>query len=147
MSDAPSEHARFQQHLRDLAHVPDRDELDLVGTVLHDPDQTMAVSAVLQHLDHRASSLDGDQFATWSAQMAALVDGYDQLLRRISDWTLLKAINAGQPIDAASLADATDWLQRRVAETATAPATLALLAEEGRTRRIRNIASVVQPSS
>lgn len=142
MSDAPSEHARYHQYLRDLAHVSDCDELDLVGAVLQDPDQSMAVSAVLRHLDHRAGSLDGEEFAAWSARMAASVNGQDRLLRRIGDWTLFIAINAGQPIDAASLADATDWLQRKAAETATAPATLALLAEEGRTRRIRDIASV-----
>ena len=141
MSDTPSEHTRFKQYLRDLEHVADHSELAVVGAVLHDPDQSMAVSAVLQHINRRAGGLDGDQFAAWARSMAALFDGHDLLLRRLCDWTTLKAINAGQPIDAVALTDATNWLQQAVAETTTSSAALTILAESGHTRRIRNTAT------
>lgn len=142
MSGTPSEHIRFQQYLRDLERVPEHSELDLVAAVLDDPDQAMAVSAVLQHLDRRAGGLHDDQFAVWAAHMAARVEGNDLLVRRIRDWTTLKAVNAGQPIDSVALADATNWLQRAIAETTTSSAALTILAEPGRTRRIRNTASI-----
>jgi hypothetical protein len=142
MSDTPSEHTRFQQYLRDLEQVPDHGELDLVGAVLRDPDQTMAVAAVLHHIDRRAASLDDDRFTAWSAHMAEPVEGHDLLIQRLRDWAPLKPTNAGQPIDAVALADATDWLQRRVAETTTSSAALTILAQSGRTRRIRNTASI-----
>jgi hypothetical protein len=142
MSDTASEHTRFQQHLHDLEQVPDHDELDLIAAVLRDPDQAMAVSAVLHHIDRRASGLDDDQFAAWAARTAARVEGHDRLLRRVRDWTTLKEINAGQPIDGDALADATDWLQRTLAEMTTSSAALTILAESGRTRRVRDTAAI-----
>jgi hypothetical protein len=142
MSETPSEHTRFQHYLRDLEQVPDHDEPDLVDAVLRDPDQAMAVSAVLQHIDHRAGGLDADRYAAWAARMAAAVEGHHLLERRIRDWILLKSLKTGQAINAADLADATDWLQRTLAETTTSSATLTLLAEVGRTRRIRDTAHI-----
>ncbi|HEU5427417.1 MAG TPA: hypothetical protein VFU74_11115 [Actinocrinis sp.] len=142
MSETASEHTRFQRYLHKLEQVPEHGESDLLGAVLRDPDQAMAVSAVLQHIDRRASGLDDDQFAQWAAQTATRVEGHAPLVRRLRDWTTLKAINAGQPIDGAALADATDWLQRTLAETTTSSAALTILAESGRTRRVRNTASI-----
>ncbi|WP_331749188.1 hypothetical protein OG520_43250 (plasmid) [Streptomyces sp. NBC_00984] len=52
----PDEHVRFAAYL-DKLDVADPDEADLVGSVLTDPDQTMAQSAVLRHLDRRAAAL------------------------------------------------------------------------------------------
>lgn len=154
MSGEPSEHERFRQHLRRLEQAEESDELGLVADVLQDPDEVMATSAVLRHIDRRADGLIGgsdgvaddgsgdDRFAAWSARLAAVVDGHSQLLRRLRDWALLKEIHAGQPVAAAQLAEATDWLQRVVAETANSAEVLAALAAMGRTRRVRGVAGL-----
>lgn len=57
MLQNPDEHVRFAAYLDKLGHVADPDEVDRVGSVLTDPDQTMAQSAVLRHLDRRAAGL------------------------------------------------------------------------------------------
>jgi hypothetical protein len=142
MNDEPSEHARYRHYLDRLDQVSQDSEPELVRTVLADPDKTMAVAAVIHHINSRARTLDNHQFAAWSTRMATLVEGHDLPLQRLSDWTQLKASNAGKPFDPAALTNATDWLQRATAETTTAPAALALLAAQGRTRRVRNTASL-----
>ncbi|WP_405796629.1 hypothetical protein [Streptomyces sp. NBC_01506] len=53
----PDEHVRFAAYLDKLRQVADANEVDLVSRVLTDPDQTMAQSAVLRHLDRRAADL------------------------------------------------------------------------------------------
>jgi hypothetical protein len=53
----PQEHPRFAAFLQALRQVPDDERLALVAGVLQDPDNAMAQSAVLVHLDRRAGSL------------------------------------------------------------------------------------------
>ncbi|MET8288366.1 hypothetical protein ABZV80_24355 [Streptomyces sp. NPDC005132] len=53
----PDEHARFAAYLHMLEHVTDAVEAVLVRRVLTDPDEAMAQSAVLRHLDRRAAGL------------------------------------------------------------------------------------------
>ena len=53
----PDEHVRFAAYLDKLGHVADPDEVEPVSRVLTEPDQTMAQSAVLRHLDRRAADL------------------------------------------------------------------------------------------
>ncbi|GAA2016325.1 hypothetical protein GCM10009839_09820 [Catenulispora yoronensis] len=142
MTDTPPEHARHERYLRDLSQASESTELDLIRTVLADPDQVMAVSAVLTHIDRCAGGLDEAQFEAWSAPVTALAGHHDPLLRRIRDWTRLKAMDAGRPVDTADLATAGDWLQRAAAETTTSLEALAVLAAHGRTRRVRNAAQV-----
>lgn len=142
MSDAPPEHARYRRYLLDLEKATADDEPDLISTILGDPDRSMALAAVLHHIGRRADLLTDDQYATWSTRMAALVEGHDLLVQRLNDWTMLRAIRAGHLVDVATLADATDWLQREAAALATSPEILALLATAGRTRRVRTAADL-----
>ncbi|GAA1951778.1 hypothetical protein [Kitasatospora viridis] len=146
----PDEHLRFAAHLARLRQVPpettgtaaaEASEAELVGRVLADPDRVMARSAVLRHLDRRAAELLPDPaFVGWSRELARAVAGDAFLLRRLREWSLVRAIALELPWQAEELLAASDWLQLTVATGADRPAArgaLALLAEGGRTRRIR----------
>jgi hypothetical protein len=141
---APDEHQRFARYLQDLAIVGDEDEADLVATVLRDPDQAMAQSAVVRHLDNRAARLlplADQRFEDWAHAMANQISELDFLTRRLHEWTLLRSISLGKRWTAEQVTTASDWFQRKAAETMTSPAALTLLANEGRTRRVRAAAS------
>lgn len=139
-AEEPAEHGRFHGHLEALSQVRDADESDLVTRVLADPDQAMAQSAVVRHLDRRAADLcPGPAYEPWAQSMARTTSGYPFLERRLREWTLFRAITLGLPWQQDALVESSDWLQRKVAVALNADA-LALLAEHGRTRRIRNAA-------
>jgi hypothetical protein len=53
---------------------------------------------------------------------------------------LLKNIDAASPWSTADLIEASDWLQRRIAEHTASQQALTVLAGQGRTKRIRNTA-------
>ena len=141
---APDEHQRFAHYLQDLATVREADEADLVATVLRDPDQAMAQSAVIRHLDNRAAHLlplPDQRFEDWAHAMANQISELDFLTRRLHEWTLLRSITLGKPWAAEQVTTASDWFQRKAAETVTSPAVLTLLASAGRTRRVRAAAN------
>ncbi|MEV5573887.1 hypothetical protein AB0L06_27935 [Spirillospora sp. NPDC052269] len=141
---SPDEHQRFAHYLQDLAFVREADEAELVATVLRDPDTTMAQSAVVRHLDNRAAHLlplPDQRFEDWAHTMANQISELDFLAHRLHEWTLLRSITIGKPWAAEEVATASDWFQRKAAETVTSSAALTLLANEGRTRRVRAAAS------
>ncbi|GHH83463.1 hypothetical protein [Streptomyces capitiformicae] len=143
LDQEPPEHRRYARHLRALADIPEREEADLVAAVLCDEDPQMAQSAVVHHLDRRAEQLLTDaRFPSWAEAMTPVIDGRDFLTRRLREWTLLRAIALHEPWTADELITASDWLQRTAADAriGTSPAALSLLAERGRTRRVRNAA-------
>lgn len=134
----PAEHARFRAYQRALADVGEVGEVDLLRTVLADPDKAMAESAVGRHLDLRASALDdGDGFARWARRVAPALEGHAFPSRRLHEWSLWKDLSAGREVGAQALLDASDWLQRLLAAGSDDPSVLALLAARGRTRRVR----------
>jgi hypothetical protein len=101
----------------------------------------MADSAVIGHLDHRGAALGvGETFADWSLRIARVLEGHDLPERRLCAWSLPREIDSGQSWNTADLVGASDWLQHRLAEHAGSPEALAVLAEQGRTSRIRNTA-------
>ena len=59
---------------------------------------------------------------------------------RLRDWALLKTIDSAKPWNVADLREASNWLQRKLAERTRSPEALAVLAEHGRTNRIRTLA-------
>jgi hypothetical protein len=147
--DEPGEHLRFAAYLTELAQVADAAELVLITKVLSDPDRAMAQSAVLRHLDRRATDLHlGPAFQTWTESMTPVTARHPFLAGRLQEWSLFRAITLGQPWHPAALLDSSDWLQRKVAATSRTEA-LELLAESGRTKRIRDTArtSLKQQSS
>jgi hypothetical protein len=118
--DTPREHLRLAAWLQALRQVPDDDELCLVAEVLQDPDVTMAQSAVLRHLDQRASTLiRGPDYMPWAQAMASAVAPRPFLLQRLHEWSLLRAVTLGQPWSPDALAEASNWLQLKIAERPT----------------------------
>lgn len=138
---ADDEHQRFARYLRDFAQVSPRNEADLIAMVLHDPDSTMAQSAVVRHLDHRAAQLlTSPGFRSWADTMVTVIGQREFLACRLREWELLRSIAMEQPWAAENVTAASDWLQRKAALTLTSRAVLTLLADQGRTRRVRSAA-------
>ncbi|WP_316765872.1 hypothetical protein [Streptomyces sasae] len=134
------EHARFAAYLDKLAHVADPDEVDLVSRVLADPDQTMAESAVLRHLDRRAADLyPGPAFEGWAQAMTQVTIDHPFLAQRLREWSLFRAITLKLPWQPDDLLASSNWLQLMTAAETNIEA-VEVLAEAGRTKRIRNTA-------
>ncbi|MEV7522295.1 hypothetical protein [Streptomyces sp. NPDC091371] len=141
--DEPPEHQRYADYLRALEAVTEADEAGLVEEVLRDEDPAMADSAVALHMERRAADLLTDpRFDRWARTMTPLIADRGFLTRRLHEWTLLRAVALGEPWVADALLGATDWFQRMASTTqiVTSSDALTLLAERGRTRRVRNAA-------
>ncbi|MFD8235009.1 hypothetical protein ACFV20_24410 [Streptomyces sp. NPDC059696] len=139
-AEEPAEHARYAGYLAELEQAADGDETGLVGRVLTDPDQVMAQAAVVRHLDRRAAELWPEPvWQEWAVAMARAVGGRPFLLRRLEEWALFRSVALGLPWRRDDLLAASDWLQLRTAAGAS-PEALGVLAERGRTKRIRSTA-------
>jgi hypothetical protein len=135
---AEDEHQRFARYVRELADVRQEDEAELVRSVLRDPDAVMAQSAVARHLDRRAMQLLTDpRFGDWFHAMNNLVRGLEFLTRRLHEWMLLRAIAVNAPWRSEDVLAASDWFQRTAVQIPASSAVLRLLANQGRTRRVR----------
>lgn len=140
----PPDYLRYKDYLRALDEVSAADEAALVAALLQGPDPAAAESAVNRHVEHRAASLLTDPaFTAWAQSLAAAVADRPFLARRLREWTLLRAIALDEPWTAGEVTSASDWFQRTAsaALVVTSPEALGLLAEQGRTRRVRNAAS------
>ncbi|MDX2646344.1 hypothetical protein PV341_22835 [Streptomyces sp. PA03-1a] len=136
----PDEHVRFAAYLDKLGHVTVANELDLVSSVLTDPDQTMAQSAVLRHLDRRAAGLyPGPAYEEWAQAMTQAAIDHPFLAQRLREWLLFRAITLKLPWQPADLLASSNWLQLKTAAGSNTEA-VEILAEAGRTKRIRNAA-------
>ncbi|MEU2072271.1 hypothetical protein [Streptomyces anulatus] len=136
----PDEHVRFAAYLDKLGHVGDPDEVDLVSRVLTDPDQTMAQSAVLRHLDRRAASLClGPAYEEWAQTMSQATIDRPFLVQRLREWSLFRAITLSLPWQPDDLLASSNWLQLKTAAGTNTEA-VEILAEAGPTKRIRNTA-------
>ena len=143
LDEEPAEHLRYHRYLRELEAVAEADEFALLATVLRDPHVGMAESAVNRHLERQACRLLTDPaFTAWARAFATTVGDRSFLTRRLREWTLLRAIALDEPWTAEELTTASDWFQRTASTelAAASPEALRLLAERGRTRRVRNAA-------
>jgi hypothetical protein len=139
--DKPAEHLRFAAHLQALRQVPDDEELALVTEILQDPDATMAQGTVLRHLDRRASTLiQRPDYLPWAQAMASVVASRPFLLQRLQEWSLFRAVALGQPWSFDALTQASNWLQLKIAESPGTTEAAVILAQAGRTKRIRSTA-------
>ncbi|NEA39199.1 hypothetical protein G3I76_65825 [Streptomyces sp. SID11233] len=137
----PDEHARFAAYLDKLGHVADTNEADLVSCVLTDPDQTMAQSAVLRHLDRRAVGLyPAPAYEEWAQSMTQATIDHPFLAQRLREWSLVRAITLNLPWQPENLLASSNWLQLKSAAGTNTEA-VEILAEAGRTKRIRNAAT------
>jgi hypothetical protein len=141
VSSEPAEHTRFRDYARALAQVSEADECTLIAEVLRDPDHTMADAAIIGHLDRRAATLsDNTAFTDWFRQLIGVLHGRVLPERRLREWSLLKDIDSGRHWKIVDLIEASDWLQRRIAEHTGSPQALTVLADQGGTKRVRNMA-------
>jgi hypothetical protein len=103
-----------------------------------DADHAIADAAIIGHPEHQAAALaSGTAFSTWYSQLASVLHTRIAPDRGLREWSLIKDIDSGRPWQRADLVDASDWLQRHLAEHTTSQAALATLATQGRTKRIR----------
>ncbi|MFD9595745.1 hypothetical protein ACFWA9_23770 [Kitasatospora sp. NPDC059973] len=134
-------HARSADCRRAFAEVSPEDAAALVTRVLTGPDPATASEAVREYLGRRAAELLTDPgYPAWCLAMTGPVAADASAARRLREWTLLRAVTLDEPWEADTLLAASDWLQLRTAEESSAVIALAVLAEGGRTRRIRNTA-------
>ncbi|MFH8760376.1 hypothetical protein [Streptomyces atroolivaceus] len=124
----------------------DRDPA-IVATILRDPIETVSKSAVVTLLDEIAMKVSGPaEFRQWSAELLPEIDQFkaeghrEFIRRRIHDWLFYLSIKDGHMPTPPELAKVTDWMQRLLAHQSTSLAVLALLAESGSSKKIRNIA-------
>ncbi|OKI30170.1 hypothetical protein [Streptomyces sp. CB03911] len=136
------EHERYAHYLRLLADVPEAEEFALVAAVLRDVGPAIGRAAVEFHVDLRAAELlRTPELADWAAAMSELLGPDSFGHRRIREWLLRAAVTRGEEWSADDLTSASVWLQLALAESGECPEVLPLLAEAGRSRRIRNIAA------
>ncbi|WP_369148999.1 hypothetical protein [Streptomyces sp. R44] len=134
------EHVRFAAYLDRLQQVADTDEVDLVSRVLTDPDPTMAQSAVLRHLDRRAAVLyPGPAYEGWAQAMTRATIDHPFLAQRLREWSLFRAVTLKLPWQPDDLLASSNRLQL-MAAAGTNTEAIGILAEAGRTKRIRNAA-------
>ncbi|MFI1226937.1 MULTISPECIES: hypothetical protein [unclassified Streptomyces] len=145
------EHVRSSAYRRVVlatASSPSRDrDRAIVATILRDPVDLVSKTAVVALVDGIAMEATGPaEFRQWAAGLLpeierALAEVWCAFIRhRIHDWLFSLSVADGHVPTPVELAKVTDWMQRRLAEKATSPAALALLAESGRRRKTRNIA-------
>lgn len=139
-SHEPAEHARFAAYLVELEQVADSEEIELVDRVLADRDRVMAQAAVVRHLDRRAAELCPEAvWEDWAAVMAQAVAARPFLTRRLGEWSLFRAITLRLAWHRNDLLASSDWLQLKAA-AGSDPEALGVLADNGRTKRIRHTA-------
>ncbi|MFJ8010706.1 hypothetical protein [Streptomyces fagopyri] len=135
-----NEHVRFAAYLDKLQQAAEEDEVGLVRRVLTDPDQTMARSALLRHLDRRAAALHiGTAYEGWVRAMTQATIDHPLLAQRLWEWSLFRAVTLRLPWQPDDLLASSNWLQLKTAAGTNTEA-IEILAEAGRTKRIRNAA-------
>ncbi|WP_017602364.1 hypothetical protein [Nocardiopsis lucentensis] len=145
LDEEPPEHRRYAAYLEVLDTATEANETELVTAVLGDEDAIMAQAAVVAHINRRACQLLTDsRFAVWADSIAAVIMEWEFLTRRLHEWSLIRRIALGQPWDREEVITASDWCQRAATTVpaVTSPQALALFADHGRTRRVRNAATL-----
>lgn len=136
---AADEHLRYEWY-RDARP---KDECAFLALVLCDPDESMATAAVVARIDAVARS--ACDFAEWARQVAPALAQADFVRSRLAEWRLLRDAFDGRPVDADAVLAASDWAQRKLAAVVDGEL-LMLLAERGRTRRVRALTRIPRPA-
>ncbi|MEU6764694.1 hypothetical protein ABZ916_19440 [Streptomyces sp. NPDC046853] len=145
------DHARTSAYLRvvsAIASSPNRDrDRAIVATILRDPDESGAKTAVVALVDEIAWRVTGpDEFRQWADGLLPEIErlkteSFREFIRqRIKDWLFWLSVKDGHVPTPGELAEVTDWMQRHLAEWSKSPAVLAVVAESARTKKTRNIA-------
>lgn len=145
------EHVRSRLYHKIIAEIAEsqsrHNDRVIVATILRDPMELTSKTAIVYLVDNIAMRMtDPVEFQQWAAGLAPEIrlfkaEGHREFLhRRIHDWTIWLAIRAGRTPTSVELTDTTAWMQRIIAEKSTSLPILGVLAESGRTKKIRNIA-------
>lgn len=134
-ADVLDEHARFKVY-RVMVDDPRHHRL-LIDCLTGEPDEALRTSALVL----LAEAAPADMRAAISS--AATATGRAFVDTRLSEIALLEHVVGGAFDDTVQSAvrHASNWLQRRVVEDSSNVPVLALLAEEGRTRKVRAAAA------
>ncbi|WP_280716988.1 hypothetical protein [Kitasatospora sp. MAP5-34] len=133
--DWRDEHARWGLYSRAGEH-PEAVDL-LRRAVAVDPDPSLASAVVVMMLER----IDSSQRAQWVGMLDPSVRRFSEVRSR--ELGLLESVRSGDDLDSidSNTVDGwSDWLQRRVAESARDGRVLSLLSRHARTKRIRRIA-------
>ncbi|MFB9928109.1 hypothetical protein ACFORO_36045 [Amycolatopsis halotolerans] len=142
------ERVRSAAYRRVISASGRADPRELAAVLVRDPEPLTAKTAVVDLVDHVAGETADP--AEFRRRAAEIVEEADRLVpvkdrefvrQRVRDWELWLETENGRVPDVAGLASSSDWMQRRLADFSASPQLLALLAEHGRTRKIRNTAA------
>lgn len=137
-------HARFACYTSLLERISPgaENELALTAAILGDPDEAMGQAVLVGHLARRAWELSSSAaYRAWRLSVGEVIMQTSFLWNRASEWESFWCWCEGQPIAAFELRTMSDWLQRRLADHTDQMHVLALLAEHGRTKRVRHTAA------
>lgn len=138
----------YQRVVSVIADSPGRDrDRAIVATILRDPDEMAAKTAVVALVDEIAMRASGPaEFREWADGLLPEIDRFEAeghrefVRRRVHDWLFHLSVKDGHVPTADELAEVTDWMQRHLAEFSKSPDVLAVVAESARTKKTRNIA-------
>ncbi|GAA1030665.1 MULTISPECIES: hypothetical protein [Amycolatopsis] len=142
------EHVRSAAYRRVIAAAVAPDPRELAAVLVRDPEPLTAKTAVVELVDHVAGeTADPAEFRRRAAGIVAEADRLapekdrEFVRQRVRDWELWLETENGRVPEAADLASASDWMQRRLADFSASRQVLGLLAEHGRTKKIRSTAA------
>ncbi|WP_370935333.1 hypothetical protein [Amycolatopsis sp. cg13] len=149
-----NEHVRSAAYRRVISASGGADRRELAAVLVRDPEPLTAKTAVVELVDHLAGeTADPAEFLRRAAEIVEeagrLAPAKDRefVRQRVRDWELWLETENGRVLDVADLESASDWMQRRLADFSASRQVLALLAEHGRTKRIRNTAASQKPTT
>ncbi|MEV5750794.1 hypothetical protein AB0L00_23470 [Actinoallomurus sp. NPDC052308] len=145
------EHVRSSAYRKVVAVIAGAQRRDndraVVSVILRDPEELVSKTALVDFVDRIAMNADGPTvFRQWAVELMPEIDqlkadGHRRFLHgRIHDWTIYLTVMTGRTPAAGEMVSVTDWMQRRIATQSTSPSVLAVLAEMGSTKKIRNVA-------
>ena len=133
------EHERYAPYNAALDAAGPTNWDPVIAIVRRDPDGVMAESVLVAQLERAAqrSHTDADASAWIQSHRSAFV-GFDYATNRADEWLTLLAARSGETMASNEVLSGSDWLQRRLATQASAPAMLAALEAGGRTKSVRH---------
>ena len=131
------EHARLQLYRFAGSHM---DLSGYIDTVLADPDPGMGSAVLIEVIDSVAAQAGHTEFVAWSDAVLRRVQDREFVVRRVAEWRLFNRLEKGRVSHEEALA-ATDWFQRKVVAESNNIDVLTLLADRGRTKKVRSSAA------
>ena len=138
--DEADEHHRYQLYVDALLLARENVDDELLAIVLQEPDRLVSQSALLVSVDSAAARFTSAELRRWSEERSAAIWQHEFNRRRLSEWLLYKELLEGNVERREEILQSTDWLQRKVAADADRADVLEMLADRGRTRRVRSLA-------